>query len=150
MKSDYTFPSSILVIASLQPLRLLARFFVRFAPLLVALLWVPGCGEEKGSLLTREQMWDWLGQQVYTGMPIEAASAAMEKAGFACSSFAKTSTKIVDIHKAATTDVFDFVKCEREDGDPPIKRHWEITLVHEGALVKMIGLRQRDIYPPTK
>ncbi len=136
--------------AVLQCFRLIRKFCVQSASLLGILLLVLGCQGEKDSLLTREQMWEWLGLRVHTGMPIDAASAALEKAGFACSSFSKTSTKIVDINKATITEVFDFVKCEREDGAPPIKRHWEVTLVHEGALVKMIGLRHRDVYPPAK
>lgn len=150
MKFNSTFPLQIPVKDSPQSICSLRHLFLPLAALLGGLLLVAGCEDEKGSLLTREQMWEWVGHHVHPGMPIEVASAAMEKAGFVCSSFSKTSTKIVDINKAATTDVFDFVKCEREDGDPPIKRHWELTLVHEGALVKLIGLRQRDVYPPAK
>jgi hypothetical protein len=107
-----------------------------------------GCSEEKNSLFSREQMWEWLGQHhVQVGVPVDSASAVMEKAGFVCSSHSKTSTKILDINKTSATGVFDFVLCEREDGSPPIKRHWEITLVREGALVQAIGVRYRDVYP---
>jgi hypothetical protein len=106
-----------------------------------------GCSEKKVAVLSREQMWEWIGHHVQVGMPIETASAAIEKGGFVCSSHSKTSTKIVDANKTATTGVFDFVKCEREDGSPPIKRIWEVTLVREGSLVKAIGLRFRDDYP---
>ncbi len=101
-------------------------------------------------MLGREQMWEWVGHHIQVGMPIDAASAVMQKEGFTCTPFLKTSTKIVDVNKTATTGVFDFVKCERGDGSPPIKRFWEITLVHEGPVVKTIGLRYRDEYPPGK
>lgn len=81
------------------------------------------------------------------GMPLEAASEALQKAGFVCQRFTKTAAKIIDIHKAATEGTFDFVRGEREDGLPPIKRHWEITLVHDGSKIGAIGVRYRDVYP---
>jgi hypothetical protein len=150
MKSVGTPPLLTQFQTTVRALSALKHGLVRSAFALGILLWASGCEDQKDGLLTREQMWEWMGHHVHAGMPIDAASAAMEKAGFTCSSFSKTSTKIVDINKVATTDVFDFVKCERDDGAPPVKRHWEITLVHDGSLVKTIGLRQRDVYPPAK
>jgi hypothetical protein len=132
----------------LPPAKMRRAFLSRLAMGLAVLCLSGGCSEEKNSPFSREQMWEWLAQQhVQEGMPVDAASAVMEKAGFVCSSHSKTSTKIVDVHKTSTNGVFDFVLCEREDGSPPIKRHWEITFVREGSLVKAIGVRYRDVYP---
>lgn len=109
-----------------------------------------GCSKEEPGLLTREQMWVWVGQHVQVGMPLEAASETLQKAGFECQRFKKTAAKIIDINKTATEGTYDFLRGDREDGSPPIKRHWEITLVHEGAKVSAIGLRYRDVYPNGK
>ena len=100
--------------------------------------------------MTREQMWEWVGHHVHVGMPLDAASAVMAKEGFECKALVKTSAKIIDINKTATVGIFDLLRCEREDGDPPIKRHWEISLVHDGSTLKAIGVRYRDVYPTTK
>jgi hypothetical protein len=95
-------------------------------------------------------MWEWLGHHVQVGMPLDAASAVMGKAGFECTALLKDSAKIIDINKTPTVGTFDLLKCEREDGEPPVKRHWEICLVHEGGKVKAIGVRYRDVYPTSK
>jgi hypothetical protein len=92
-------------------------------------------------------MWEWIGQHVPVGMPLDAATAVMVKAGFECTPLVKTSVKIIDIHKNPMVGTFDLLKCVREDGEPPIKRHWEISLVHEAGKVKSIGVRYRDVYP---
>ncbi len=106
-----------------------------------------GCSSGEKEALTREQMWEWIGQHVREGMPVDAATAVMVKAGFECTPLLKTSAKIIDIHKNPTVGIFDLLKCEREDGEPPIKRHWEVSLVHEAGKVKSIGVRYRDVYP---
>ena len=123
------------------------KVFGGYLSVLMASFFFSGCSEETSSVLGREQMWEWVGHRVHVGMPLDEASALLEKEGFSCTSHSKTATKIVDINKTATEGVFDFVKCEREDGSPPIKRHWEITLVREGKSVKLIGVRYRDVYP---
>lgn len=132
----------------------LSRFGLRGRAFWVCALTVvfgfPGCSPGEKDVLTREQMWEWIGHHVQVGMPLDAASAVMGKAGFECTPLLKSSAKIIDIDKTATVGTFDLLKCEREDGEPPIKRHWEISLVHEGGKVKAIGLRQRDVYPTTK
>jgi hypothetical protein len=131
---------------------------VRFSSLSgwVSVLWacagmvlfgVAGCSSGEKDALTREQMWEWVGQNVPVGMPLDAAALVMSKAGFECTRLVKASAKIIDIHKNPTVGTFDLLKCDREDGQPPIKRHWEVSLVHEGGKVKSIGVRFRDVYP---
>lgn len=95
-------------------------------------------------------MREWIGHHVQVGMSLDAACAAMGKAGFECTKLWKASAKIIDINKTPTVGTFDLLKCEREDGEPPIKRHWEISLVLEGCKVKAIGVRYRDVYPTSK
>ena len=109
-----------------------------------------GCSHEGKDVLTREQMWEWIGHHVQVGMPLEAASAVMAKDGFECKAFLKASAKVIDINKKVTAGTFDFLKCVREDGSPPIKRRWEIILVHDGSKIKEIGVRSGDVYPETK
>lgn len=109
-----------------------------------------GCSSGDKDVLTREQMWEWIGHHVQVGMPLDAASAVMRKGGFECTALASASAKIIDINKTPTVGTFDLLKCEREDGEPPIKRHWEVSLVHEAGKVKAIGVRYRDVYPTTK
>ncbi len=95
-------------------------------------------------------MWEWIGHHVQVGMPLEAASAVMVKDGFECKAFLKAPAKVIDINKKVSAGTFDFLKCVREDGSPPIKRRWEILLVHDGSKVKAIGVRAGDVYPDTK
>ena len=95
-------------------------------------------------------MWEWIGHNVQVGMPLEAASAVMSKNGFECAAVSKVSTKIVDRNKKVTVGTFDFLRCVREDGAPPIKRRWEITLVHDRSEIKAIGVRSGDVYPESK
>ena len=111
---------------------------------------VSGCSHDEDEVLSREQMWNWIGHHVQLGMPLEAASSVMAKAGFECKAFLNTSVKVIDINKKVTAGTFDFLKCVREDGSPPIKRRWEITLVHEGSKIKAIGVRSGDVYPDSK
>jgi hypothetical protein len=80
-------------------------------------------------------------------MPIDSATAVLERAGFVCESVSKKPVKVVDAKGKVTQGVFDFVKCEREDGSPPVKRRWEVTLVRENGLLVLIGLRSAIVYP---
>ena len=130
-----------------HPPRLNLRGWASWVCVLALVFGIPGCSPGEKDVLTREQMWEWIGRHVQVGMPLDAASTVMGKAGFECTALSKTTAKIIDIHKTPTVGTFDLLKCEREDGEPPIKRHWEISLVHEGGKVKAIGVRHRDVYP---
>ena len=144
-------PQATLQNVSLPPLRRLSlRECASWVCAVAVVFALSGCSSGDKDVLTREQMWEWIGHQVQLGMPLDAASAVMRKAGFECTPLAKASAKIIDINKTPTVGTFDLVKCEREDGEPPIKRHWEVSLVHEAGKVKAIGVRHRDVYPTTK
>ena len=141
-------PSQKIVL--LRLLRFNRRGWALWVCALAVVFALAGCSSGDKDVLTREQMWEWIGHHVQVGMPLDAASAVMGKAGFECTTLLKASAKIIDINKTPTVGTFDLLKCEREDGEPPIKRHWEISLVHEGGKVKAIGVRYRDVYPTTK
>ncbi len=124
-----------------------AKLFGMRAWLLVFCLFLGGCFKMEQEVLSREQMWSWLGERVQLGMPLAAASEVMQKAGFTCQRFTKTPVKIVDINKHVTKPTCDFLKCEREDGSPPVRRLWEVTFVHDGSKINEIGVRYADVYP---
>jgi hypothetical protein len=111
------------------------------------LLALSGCSDEEETV-THEQMWKWVERHVPVGTPLEAAVEAMYKGGFTCERLVHTDAKIVDINKKAhVSKGVDFVKCAKDDGAPPIIRHWEISLVHAGAHITEVGVRHYDKYP---
>lgn len=42
---------------------------------------------------------------------------------------------------------FDFLLCIRLDGDPPIKRRWEVAVVHDSKGVSFLLCRTALVYP---
>jgi hypothetical protein len=92
------------------------RIFAAWACMLAVCLNLGGCSKEEPGLLTREQMWVWVGQHVQVGMPLEAASETLQNAGFECQRFKKTAAKIIDINKTATEGTYDFLRGEAPSG----------------------------------
>jgi hypothetical protein len=42
---------------------------------------------------------------------------------------------------------FNFLLCTREDGDPPIRRHWEVAIIYDSQHVSSVLCRTAIVYP---
>lgn len=123
------------------------RALLKYLCAIAVLILVSGCSDEGAKVVTKGEMWEWIGHHLHQGMSIDSAVAVLEKAGFVCQPARKEPTRIFNVRNERTDGVFDFVKCERQDGSPPVLRLWEVTLMRENGLLSLIGLRKADVYP---
>lgn len=80
-----------------------------------------------------------LNASVPKGTPIDAARDFMLKEGFSCDARLDAKWK--------NKQHVNYLHCKREDGSPPIKRLWEVAVIHDGTSVLVVDVRAALIYP---
>lgn len=80
-----------------------------------------------------------LSPKLPVGTPIASAKEFMAKEGFELEEMKKAKWK--------GKGPFEYVLCKRDDGIPPIKRRWEVALMHDGKNLTMIDVRTALLYP---
>ena len=100
-----------------------------------------GCGPSHptAEVTNSKEMAQALSASITKGIPLAAAQAFMEKEGFECTPMTKAKWK--------GKGEFNYLLCKREDGSPPIKRLWEVAVMHEGGVVSGLDARTALMYP---
>ena len=84
-----------------------------------------------------------MGARLNTSLPkgtaIQAAKEFMLKEGFSCDARVDAKWK--------NKPHINYLHCKREDGTPPIKRLWEVAVIHDGATVIVVDVRAALMYP---
>ena len=119
------------------------RVFIQRALLLATLPLHFGCDQPSanvGAELTKSsEMLKLLEPKLPAGMPLEAARTYMISQGFNVEE---------KKHEMFTgKGPFDFLVCIRLDGDPPIKRRWEVAVIHDSKGVSSLLCRTALVYP---
>jgi hypothetical protein len=90
-------------------------------------------------VLSSKDMATALAGTIPKGTPLTTAREFMVKEGFECENVVKGKWK----KQTGVT----FVLCKRVDGTPPVKRIWEVALMHDGSKVTGLDLRSALVYP---
>ena len=119
------------------------KVFVQRVVVFAALPLLFGCdgpSADVGKELTKSsEMLKLLEPKLPAGMPLDAARTYMISHGFTVSE--KKSEMF------AGKGPFDFLFCIRSDGDPPIKRRWEVAVIHDSKGVSALLCRTALVYP---
>ena len=73
------------------------------------------------------------------GTAVRTAEEFMLKEGFSCDHRVDAKWK--------NKPHMNYLQCKREDGTPPIKRLWEVAVIHDGATVIVVDVRAALVYP---
>ena len=73
------------------------------------------------------------------GTPIQTAKEFMLKESFSCEPRLAAKWK--------NKPNINYLHCKREDGTPPIKRLWEVAVIHDGTSVIVVDVRAALVYP---
>ncbi len=100
-----------------------------------------GCEEKKATaeLNSGKEMIAALTPKVPVGTPVATAKTFMAAEGFSIEEKVKAKWK--------GKGPVDYLLCIRDDGQPPIKRHWEVALMHDGKAITSIDVRTALLYP---
>ena len=136
-------------VISLKAASVCQRLFKPILPLKPALVpalllfALTGCDQTPASvgkeLSKSSEMLEALKPKVPAGMPLETARNYMLSQGFK-----------IEEKKAAKfkgKGPFDFLFCTRDDGDPPIKRRWEVAVIYNAKGVASLDCRTALLYP---
>jgi hypothetical protein len=85
------------------------------------------------------EMIEALNPKLPVGMALDAARAYMTAQGFSIEEKKKSSFK--------GKGPFDFLLCIRTDGEPPIKRRWEVAVIYDAKGVTELMCRTATVYP---
>jgi hypothetical protein len=109
--------------------------------LLAGLVCLTGCEPKSptAELNTSKEMLAVLSPKLPVGTPIGSAREFMAKEGFELEEMKKAKWK--------GKGPFEYVLCKRDDGVPPIKRRWEVAVMHDGKNVTMLDVRTALLYP---
>jgi hypothetical protein len=116
-----------------------ASLFCAF--LAAALTLLSGCKEEGATddVQSPSEMAEILKKKIHLGMPLESAKAYLVAEKFDCEMLEKAKWKK---EKGLT-----YLHGSRLDGLPPIKRQWEVAVMHDGKVVTKVDLRSALVYP---
>lgn len=100
-----------------------------------------GCKEDgaTGDISSPSEMTETLKKKIHPGMTLESAKAYLEAEKFSCEMLEKAKWKK---EKGLT-----YLHGSRLDGQPPIKRQWEVAVMHDGKMVTKVDLRYALVYP---
>ena len=73
------------------------------------------------------------------GTPVQTAKEFMLREGFSCDARLDAKWK--------NKPHINYLQCKREDGTPPIKRLWEVAVIHDGTSVIVVDVRAALVYP---
>ena len=106
-----------------------------------AMVALAACSPEHptSEVLSSKDMATALAGSIPKGTPLATAREFMVKEGFECENVVKGKWK----KQTGLT----FVLCKRVDGTPPVKRIWEVALMHDGSKVTGLDLRSALVYP---
>ena len=118
----------------------LVTVFVRFV-FLVSLASLVSCNDENptSKIGSPSEMGERLNKSLPKGTALQTAKEFMLKEGFSCES--RVDAKWKSKHH------LNFLECKREDGTPPIKRLWDVAVIHDGATVILVDVRAALVYP---
>ena len=104
-------------------------------------LLLSGCDPKSATaeLNTGKEMIAALTPKIPVGTTLEAAKAFMTEQGFTIEEMKKARWK--------KTPNLNFLLCKRLDGQPPIKRQWEVALIHNDKTLTSIDVRTALVYP---
>jgi hypothetical protein len=99
-----------------------------------------GCKEDTtADIGSPAEMGAKLNASLPKGTPIQTAKEYMLKEGFSCDPRLDAKWK--------NKPHVNYLQCKREDGSPPIKRLWEVAVIHDGTSVLVVDLRSALVYP---
>ncbi len=112
-----------------------------FVVLLFPLGLFTGCEPKAATaeLGTSKEMIAVLTPKIPVGTSLTAAKAYMTEQGFTIEEMKKARWK--------KTPDLNFLLCKRLDGQPPIKRQWEVALMNDGKAVTSLDVRTALVYP---
>jgi hypothetical protein len=113
----------------------------RFAFLALVLMVVCGCRKEDATedIQSPAEMGEILKKKIHLGMPLETAKAYLVSEKFDCEMLEKAKWK--------KEKGLNYLHGSRLDGVPPIKRQWEVAVMHDGKVVTKVDLRSALVYP---
>jgi hypothetical protein len=105
------------------------------------MVFLVGCDDENptAKIGSPAEMGTMLNTSLPKGTPIPAAKEFMLKEGFSCDPRLDAKWK--------NKSHVNYLHCKREDGTPPIKRLWEVAVIHDGATVLGVDVRAALVYP---
>jgi len=117
------------------------RASLLYAFLAAGLMVLSGCKEEGATedVQSPSEMTEILKKKIHLGMPLESAKAYLVAEKFDCEMLEKAKWKK---EKGLT-----YLHGSRLDGLPPIKRQWEVAVMHDGKVVTKVDLRSALVYP---
>ena len=109
--------------------------------LLPSMVFLVGCDDENptAKIASPAEMGTQLNNSLPKGTPIQTAKEFMLKEGFSCDPRLDAKWK--------NKPHINYLQCKREDGTPPIKRLWEVAVIHDGAAVLVVDVRAALVYP---
>lgn len=104
-------------------------------------MFLSGCKEEGATedVQSPSEMSEILKKKIHPGMPLESAKAYLEAEKFSCEMLEKAKWK--------KEKGLNYLHASRLDGVPPIKRQWEVAVMHDGKTVTKMELRSALVYP---
>ena len=109
--------------------------------LFAASLCLVGCDDENptAKIGSPAEMGTRLNASLPKGTPVQTAKDFMLKEGFSCDLRLDAKWK--------NKPHINYLQCKREDGVPPIKRLWEVAVIHDGTSVIVVDVRAALVYP---
>jgi len=105
------------------------------------LLCFAGCEDKNptAKIGSPAEMGTQLNASLPKGTPIQSAKDFILKEGFSCEPRLDAKWK--------NKPHINYLHCKREDGMPPIKRLWEVAVIHDGTSVIVVDVRAALVYP---